>query len=176
MNVNCEEDIRDVHVKNHIVNIVHAHSHAPNPARNEAVKTVTAMRERAQNTLDTPQQVLDDTLAGVQDAVAAELPSLNSCRRNIRRQRKAAGNVLAVPATRAALPLPLPQDYTTTNAGLPFLRYDSGDQDRVLMFVTDERLTVLLDNSDWFIDGTFDTVPLIYVCSFSQYMRRSTEK
>ena len=70
---------------------------------------------------------------------------------------------MAVPATRAALPLPLPQDYTTTNAGLPFLRYDSGDQDRVLMFVTDERLTVLEDNSDWFIDGTFDTVPLIYM-------------
>ena len=61
------------------------------------------------------------------------------------------------------MPLPLPQDYTTTNAGLPFLRYDSGDQDRVLMFVTDERLTVLEDNSDWFIDGTFDTVPLIYM-------------
>ena len=60
------------------------------------------------------------------------------------------------------LPNPLPQEYTITKAGDPFLRYDSGDQDRVLIFATDARLALLENNDNWFVDGTFDTVPLIY--------------
>ena len=160
-----------VRVKDDTVLITNPHSHAPNPAQNETIKTVVAMKDRAQHTLDTPQQILGNTLAGVQDAVAAQLPTLNSCRRNIRRQRKAAGNILAVPASRATLPSPLPQEFTTTNAGLPFLRYDSGDQDRILLFGTDEKLNVLENNENWYIDGTFDSVPLIYTQLFTIHAR-----
>ncbi len=143
------------------------HSHTPNPARNEVYKVMTAIRSQAQETLNQPQQILGNALAGVTDSVAAELPTLNSTRRNIRRQRKEAGNALPVPGTRAALPNPIPQEFTTTNTGAPFLRYDSGDQDRILIFATDERLALLENHTDWFIDGTFDAVPLIYTQLFT---------
>ena len=160
-----------VRVNNGQIQIVNGHSHTPNPARNEAYKATGTMKERAQTTHDRPQQILGNTLLGVPDAVAAELPTLNSIRRNIRRQRKVADNALPVPGTRANLPNPLPQEFTTTNAGTPFLRYDSGDQDRILIFATDEKLDLLENNTDWFIDGTFDTVPLIYTQLFTIHAR-----
>ena len=60
------------------------------------------------------------------------------------------------------MPLPLPQEYTTTNAEDPFLRWDSGDEDRILVFASQEKLNALENNAEWFMDGTFDCVPLIY--------------
>ena len=160
-----------IKVKNGQFRLGNPHSHTPNPALNEAYKVMTAIRDQAQTTLNQPQQILGNVLAGVPDFVASELPSIPSVRRNIRRQRKEAGNALPVPATRAALPLPIPQEFTTTNAGAPFLRYDSSDQDRILIFATDERLTLLENNGDWFIDGTFDSVPLIYTQLFTIHGR-----
>ncbi len=160
-----------IRVKEGQIHVVSPHSHAPDPAKNEAYKVIGAIREQAQNTQDRPQQILGNALRAIPDAVAADLPALGTIRRNIRRQRRAVGNVLPVPATRAALPNPLPQEYTTTNAGDPFLRYDSGDQDRILIFATDERLALLENNDHWFIDGTFDAVPLIYTQLFTIHAR-----
>ena len=66
----------------------HTHTHTPNPAWNEALKTGIAMKERAQNTLEQPQQIIGNSVAGIQDAVAVavELPNMNTIRRNIWRQ------------------------------------------------------------------------------------------
>ena len=64
--------------------------------------------------------------------------------------------------TRATLPNPLPVEYSTTNAGVQFLQWDSGDNERILIFATDEKLNLLEHNNNWFMDGTFDTVPHIY--------------
>ena len=140
------------------------HTHTPNPARNEALKTVVAMKERAQNTLEQSQQIIGNSVAGIQDAVAVavELPNMNTIRRNIRRQRKVANNIPPIPMTRATLPNPLPVEYSTTNAGVQFLQWDSGDNERILIFATDGKLNLLEHNNNWFMDGTFDTVPLIY--------------
>ena len=160
-----------IRVKDNQIHVVLQHTHAPDPAKNEKYKVVTAVRDQAQNTQNRPQQILGNALHGVPDAVAANLPLLGTMRRNIRRQRRAADNVLPVPATRAALPNPIPPEYTTTKAGDPFLRYDSGDQDRILIFTTDERLMLLENNENWFIDGTFDVVPLIYTQLFTIHAR-----
>ena len=156
-----------IKVKDDLIRIVNGHAHNPDPAKNESYKVMTAIKHLAEATNDQPQQILGNALAGVPDYVAANIPALNSVRRNIRRQRKQAGNALLIPTTRAALPNPIPVEYTTTNAGDPFLRYDSGDQDRILIFASDERLALLENNNDWFIDGTFDAVPLIYLQLFT---------
>ena len=133
-----------------------------NPARNESLKVMGAMRERAETTIETTQHILGAATVGILGPVAAELPNVRSMRRNIQRRRNGANHVLPVPATRAALPNPLPQQFSTTNGGAQFLLWDSGDQDRILMFVTQEKMRVLEDNDHWFVDGTFDAAPLIY--------------
>ena len=113
------------------------------------------MRAQAQNMQDCPQQILGNALRGVPvlllQTFQSEAPSGATFEDNV-----AVGDVLTVPATCAALPNPLPREYTT---GDHFLPYDSGDQDRILIIATDERLTLLENNAHWFIDGTFDAVP-----------------
>ena len=69
---------------------------------------------------------------------------------------------MAMPDTRTALPNPLPPQYTVTNGGDLFLRWDSGDDDRILIFASQDKLLALQNNNNWFMDGTFDSVPLIY--------------
>ena len=71
-------------------------------------------------------------------------------------------NPLPVPLTRNNTSNPLPPNYLITNDGRPFLAWDSGDASRILFFITPEKLTLLEQSQHWFIDGTFDTVPLIY--------------
>ena len=117
-----------------------------NPARNESLKVMGAMRERAETTIETTQHILGAATVGILGPVAAELPNVRSMRRNIQRRRNGANHVLPVPATRAALPNPLPQQFSTTNGGAQFLLWDSGDQDRILMFATQEKMRVLEDN------------------------------
>ena len=68
------------------VEIVKALTHAPNPSRNESIKTVSAMKHRAQTTVEATQEINGNAVAGIQDAVAAELPTLSTTRRNTRRQ------------------------------------------------------------------------------------------
>ena len=92
------------------------HSHTPNPGLNEAYKVMTVIRDQAQQTLNQPQQILGNAMTGVTDSVAAELLSIPTIRRNIRRQRKEADNAVPVPVMRATLPNPIPQEFTTTNA------------------------------------------------------------
>ena len=152
-----------IKVKNDQVVVTTDHHHRPDPARNSVIKISAALKRRAQTTLDGTQAIIAGEVAGIDAAVAARLPAVKSMRRNTQRQRNAAhNNAAAVPQTRAALPNPLPQEYTVTNAGGPFLRWDSGDQDRILLFGSQEKLNALRNNSEWFMDGTFDSVPLIY--------------
>ena len=91
-------------------------------AKNEKYKIITAVRDQAQNTHNRPQQILGNALQGVDYAVAANFPLVGTMRRNIRRQWRGAENALPVPATRAALPHPIPLAYSTTKAGDLFLR------------------------------------------------------
>ena len=71
---------------------------------------------------------------------------------------KVINNAVAVPQREQLSPQPLLVDYTRTNAGAPFLRWDSGDQDRI---GSQPKLDDLQNNSNWFMDGTFNSVPLI---------------
>ena len=159
MNNTCKGKIK-VNGENIVVS--RHHTHQPDPIRRDVLRIRDNLRNRAQNTQEAPRQVLLNGLAGINDAVAAHMPNLETVRRDIRRQRQRAGNPLAVPASRDDVPNPIPNEYTVTNNNAPFLVWDSGDNDRILIFATEEKLRLLQNTEHWFADGTFDTVPNIY--------------
>ena len=64
------------------------HTHITNPARCDFLKHVAEVKDLAQTTQQPGQQILANTTAGIQDAVAAGLPNLSAIRRNIRRERQ----------------------------------------------------------------------------------------
>ena len=48
--------------------VMHAHHHAPNPARNDVLKIRSYIKRRAQTTLDGTQAIVGGALAGINSA------------------------------------------------------------------------------------------------------------
>ena len=53
----------------------------------------------------------------------------------------------------------IPQRFTVTSTGDDFLKYNNQRADRILIFGTGRRLNFLQNSDNWFMDGTFLTVP-----------------
>lgn len=123
------------------------HTHAPDIGRAEALKIRQSIKRRAVDTEETPQQVITQEMRIVSDSAAVKLPAIRNIRRCVRRYRQVAGNAPANPQTRADLELP--EEYTRTLAGQPFLLFDSGPvEDRILLFSTDSLLRTLETSLD----------------------------
>ena len=88
------------------------------------------------------------------EAIAVSLPLMNNVRKNIIQQSNR--NEFLNPPNRAEFPV-LPQLYYLTSAGGQFLQYDSrfGGDGRILIFLSDQGLQLLLNSEHWFWDVTF---------------------
>ena len=51
------------------------HNHAPDPAKNEAAKVVSAIRKRAVEGVEKPRQIIQQARAGISMEVAPHLPA-----------------------------------------------------------------------------------------------------
>ena len=88
------------------------------------------------------------------------MPAVHHIRRDIRRQRKRAGNPIPVPQDRF---FGIPPEYQQTAAGEAFLLHDTGNGDnRILVFATNENIQLLAESQSWFMDGTFKTSPELF--------------
>ena len=58
----------------------------------------------------------------------------------------------------------LPERYQVTKAGEQFLIFDSGvgDNEHILIIATQHGIRFLSNNSQWFMDGTFELCPEIF--------------
>lgn len=90
--------------------------------------------------------------------VASATGRVDSLKRVIRRAKR--GKAPAEPASIRDIPRPLPENYTTFRQDGSFLIYDNGsEQERVLVFASDDGLNLLGDADTWFMDGTHSTAP-----------------
>ena len=53
----------------------------------------------------------------------------------------------------------LPRNYCITMENSQFLPVDSAHEGRMLIFGSDDSIRFLASSPNWYIDGTFDTVP-----------------
>ena len=149
-------------LNNEVIERVNEHQHAPNSTKVQSTKIRVSMKRRAETTIDPPQRILSDGLAQATPAVAINLPRIPHIRRAIRRHRAIEGYP-ANPVDRASIPI-IPNEFATTERGDRFLFYDSGvgDENRILLFATDQALDLLRSSDNWFGDGTFDVSPEIF--------------
>ena len=142
---------------------VNEHTHPPSETKCEVVRLKSLIKDRAETTRDTPQQILADTLANASETAAINLPRIENLRRTIRSQRQDDAAQPAQPADRAAVPA-IPFPYNETLNGEQFLLYDSGVGDiaRILIFATNQSVQLLATSEDWFGDGTFKVCPEIF--------------
>ena len=107
------------------------------------------MRERAQNNLlEPPQFIATTSLLGSPIQIQTFLPSQETLRRSIHRQRAASttlGNV----------------NTHMTHRDEPFVMYDSGslDEERIIIYGTEEMFNRLQIHLHWACDGTFAVTP-----------------
>ena len=145
---------------------IHEHAHALSQTECQVTKVKTHIKRRAEEIEETTQQILYTELRNISDGVAANLPSLETLRRNVRHSRQDR-NMPPTPAHKKDIP-DLPQAYRTTTNVDPFLVYDSGVgvEERIFIFGSQDALQFLADSEHWYADGTFRVCPEI---SFQLY-------
>ena len=155
---------------------IHKYTHAPLQAECQVTKVKAGIKRRTEETEETTQQILGTELRNISDGVAANLPSLETLRRNVRHSRQDR-NMPPAPAHREDIP-DLPLAYRTTTNGDLFLVYDSGagDEERILVFASQDALQFLADSEHWYADGTFKVCPEIFFQLYILYMVSVTEE
>ena len=86
------------------------------------------------------------------------LPTSPSCKTSFYHQRTQL--IPNLPTTIDAIDLQ--DELTTTTANERFLLVNTGDQDKNLIFATNRNLQILADNDTIYVDGTFNTCPLLF--------------
>ena len=121
------------------------------------------MKEKAATTLDKPNQIFIFTNAEVPDEVKIRLPSADTCKRSIRRNR-----ALHRPRDPQNLQeLEINGEWTMTSGENPvrFLLHDNGtdSDERVIIFATEAHLQELARSEKWSMDGNFAMAPHIFM-------------
>jgi hypothetical protein len=100
------------------------HDHASVTDKNEALKVVAGMRQRAEMGVEKPRQIIQATTNGLSLEIASQLPSFCASQRTIQRKRKLNDVPYGNPATRADIDIP--PGLWSTSRGQMFLLWDSG--------------------------------------------------
>lgn len=138
---------------------LHMHTHAPDPEKIRLLKMRNEMKNRAKETMDGTRDILHAAVAAQHQEVIGLLPSEDTLRRDIRRNRQVVNQIPPVPHYND-LQFVLPQRYCVTAEGDQFLQVDSfADNSRMLLFGSQKGLDFLAGCPHWYMDGTFDTLP-----------------
>jgi hypothetical protein len=107
----------------------------------------------------TNHQIIATSLLSL--AVCGQLPSVPLIKRTIQRARQQ--NNLPLTNPTSLTELDLPERYTQTIIGHPFLLYDIGpSNDRILLFSTQRNLDLMARCNHWYADGTFKASPYLF--------------
>ena len=132
------------------------HEHIPNPEKT-AVKKIRASMERdAQVSNATTNNIIAANIAGAPEGVLAKVGKIQTVRRAVRRQRAA---VMGYPEIPEGILFDIPEPFNRSSTGEPFIQFDNGREDRIVIFGTRESLNFLQNSNNWFMDGTFSTAP-----------------
>ena len=94
-----------------------------------------------------------------------KLPLLNSLKRNVQRVRHArhARHQGDLRSATSRSDLVLPEEFTTLPGGENILLFDSGNNNqRILIFGTNQTLDILQRSDHWYCDGTFKSSPALF--------------
>ena len=142
-----------------LVGEINQHTHLPLHDQIDVTKIKASKKRRSQVTYDTAQQFLRATFHNIPEIAAFNLPQVSNLKRTILSQRKD-NDLPPTPLRREDIPV-LEERCQVIEAGEQFLIFDSGlgDNERTVIFATQQGIHFLYNNSYWFIDGTFKLCP-----------------
>ena len=150
------------HEQNEVVEIKSEHNHVPDPGAYEARKSISAIKERATTSRDTPRFIIQTEQATLSSEAISSLPQYRSIQRTVQRKRKLNSEPIVQP--RAIPDINIPDQLRSTLRGENFLLHDSGSdsENRFFIFGSEANLDTLTDNWKWFADGTFKVAPQLF--------------
>ena len=110
--------------------------------------------------------IINDIIKDNDDAVLRKIPSHSAFKQVISREIKK-NKVDNFKGPIDLKELIVPEHLKKTYRGKLFLLEDSNDEERVLLFSTEQNMKLLSSNSDCFGDGTFKILPLSFYQLFS---------
>lgn len=143
---------------NEVVGTMNEHTHPPQPDEIRVMKVRAGMKQRARETTERTRNIISHGISNEDDDVLANFPSFRTMQRDIQRNRHSAQEHVPIPANND-FQFAIPHQYTITSTGEPFLQIDNQFGGRFLMFGSRRSIDFLRDSPDWYVDGTFDTVP-----------------
>lgn len=137
------------------------HSHAPDARNGNVRRVLQNIRNQAVTSTEPPRKILRNTTSLLGRVSSVELPCNANITRVIRRVRNKIGGHPKNPKTLAELVLE--GEHLLTVKGDQFLFYDNeSDTKRMLIFTTNTNLSFMSYCEEWYMDGTFDVVPVIF--------------
>ena len=141
---------------------VNEHTHSSTKDQVDAKVAHESLKEKVKTSHQSSRVLVSQATASLDEATVSQMPNTSNISRNIRKWRQNLSNFPSVPCRRTGYAIPL--DFTVIDGGKSFLQYDSGidDQDRILIFASDDGLQDLKYFKNWAIDGTFRVAPEFY--------------
>lgn len=141
------------------ITVKNDHNHLPNPNRVGVAVAVNELKRKATESLEPPRNLISKVVKHMDVATSAAMPSSSSLRKIVNRQRKDS-DVSSLPKN--VLDLVVPEKYRSFN-GEQFLLYDSGaEEQRILIFATEDNLRWFKRSDMILMDGTFGVVPHLF--------------
>lgn len=138
-----------------------AHNHAAQASTSEVHNIRRRMQQLAHNVTAKPSQVIAQCLQDASEEARTHIGQLESCKRDIRRQRRK-----LLPAEPASMnDVIVPDEWRTTSETSDrrfLLHADEEGNERILIFATDQQLRTLATSRTWHMDGTFATCPSLF--------------
>ena len=141
------------------------HYHAPDLAKNAALKIMDKIKSKAKETVEKPHQILQGVCQEMNIDNAANLPSISNQKRQIRSVRKGKENaetsdglgvIRTVDSRRF---LENGEDFLLFNS---FEHRAEKEKNQMIILGTFKSLEILKESDHWFADGTFDIAPNAY--------------
>lgn len=140
--------------------MVEEHNHSGSVSNILKIKAVNKIKKRSRRTNEVTSNVLAQGISNLPPEVAAQIPRIESRKRTIQRVRKASRPRLINPVNRASLVLT--EFFSVTSKNEPFVLYNGGGPDRLIIFSTKKNISLLKRCEVWCSDGTFSAVPSIF--------------
>lgn len=137
-------------------------SHTGDARAVEVAELKEALKRAANDSHLAPKVVVADCLTTASQHAIAALPPISILKRNIHNARRGKAKYPKLPMHRKDLTIP--DDLLRTQKGENFLLHDSGygHADRILIFGTENNLSLLRRAHLWLVDGTFKTAPRLF--------------
>lgn len=158
----------------HSLRIPHTCSNTGNAVQVEIAKVITAVKRRANDTMERPQEIRAAVSQNISDGALGQFPSTDTMRKLINRSRQ--DNRTPNPQTRQDIVMPIDFTQYETNPGEfeDFLLEDSGfgDNQRILIFGREYHKSWSEQMREVFMDGTFLLTPPLFSQIFVLLARR----